>query len=136
MHKRHRSFIGILLVVVLVLDEGAVAEVAHVGAGVPPNAIRVNIDFPKALNHLCLIRCVGFRSRRRCSIVNMRTIVLRILREIDDREWEAVGDFERAVNIHANEITRRCRRKLLRAVFDDFQHHLQARQSRSHLRRY
>lgn len=102
MHERHRPFIGVLLVVILVLDDGAVTKVAHVCAGVPPHAIRVNVDFSKPLNHLGLIRRVGFGARRRSSGVDVRTIILRILRDIDDGEGETVGDFQSAVDIHAN----------------------------------
>lgn len=76
MHKRHCPLIEVLLVMVLVLDEIEVAKVAHVGAGIPPNVIRINVNFPKSLDHLGLIRDVGFHSGRGGRGIEMRAIVL------------------------------------------------------------
>jgi hypothetical protein len=61
MHQGDRSFVELLLIVELVLDQAGIDEVAHIRAGVPSHIVRINVDFSQALDHLILICHIRFR---------------------------------------------------------------------------
>lgn len=129
-HEGHSSLVQLLLVVVLVLDDVHVDEVPHVRAGIPPNVVRIDVDFSQHLDHLILVDSVRLGSGRRSRSILGRGIQMGLWGCLDDRERETVGQLEVALDVHADEGTGRWGRETLGAMFDDFHHHLE----NSHLR--
>lgn len=69
MDKRNRPLVQLLLVKVLVLDHVHVDEVAHVGARVPSDIVRIDVHLPQHPDHLILVGNVGLGSRSgRCRV--------------------------------------------------------------------
>ena len=54
-HQCNCPLVHLLLVEKLVLDHVHVDKVAHVGAGVPPDAVRVNVDLSHHSDHFGLV---------------------------------------------------------------------------------
>lgn len=116
-----------LLVEKLVLDHVHVDEVAHVGAGVPADAVSVDVDLAHHTDHLCLVGGVGLDAGSRGSGVRGGVIEVRLGGQLDHGEGERVGDLEGALNVHTDEGAGRGGREGLVAVLDDFHHHLERR---------
>lgn len=122
MYQRHGSLVEFLLVEELVLDHAHIDKISHVGAGIPPDVVRINADFLQHPDHLGLIRGVGFRARRKGS--SGRGINVGVLWNVFSGEGERVGDLEDSVDVHSNERTSRGRGEGLGAVLDDLHDHL------------
>lgn len=124
MDKRHCPLVQFLLVEVLVLDNVHVDEVAHVGARVPSDVVRIDVHLPQHPDHLILVGDIGLCSRSGRCRVGRGVVKVRFRWHLDDGERERVGDLQDAVNIHTNDRTGRRCRKSLRGVLDDFHDHL------------
>lgn len=114
-----RLLIHLFLVKALILDEVDVDEIAQVRTGVPPHVVGVHIDFTQHSDHLSLVGSVGFGTRGRCCAVEVLLFILRLGRQIDDREREAICDFEAAFDIHTNKTSSRSGWKTACAVLED-----------------
>lgn len=121
-----RPLVHLLLVEVLVLDDVQVDEVAHVGAGVPPDVVRVDVHLPQHPDHLRLVGHVRFRSGSGRRGVWRGAVKMRVRRHLDHGEREAVGDLQSSPDVHTNDGTGRRRGEGLGAVFDDLHDHLYA----------
>ena len=110
---------------VLVLDECHADEIAQVGARIPSSIVGIHVDFSQLLDHLSLIRGVGFRSRGCCCQVGCSVMIMVAvgLRYIDRRERKSVGDLEICILVHSHEEACGCRRESLGTVFDDLHDH-------------
>lgn len=60
MHQRNRPLTHLLLVKELILNKVGVDKVAHICARVPSNVVRIDVDLAHHLDHLILVRVVGF----------------------------------------------------------------------------
>lgn len=128
--KRDNAVV-LTLVVILVLDEAEVDEIAHRGTGVPTDVVSVDVNFFEMPDHLALIVDVGLGTRSSRS--QTRSIVLVCIGpgDVDGRERESVGDFNNAVDVHAHEGAGRSGRESGGAVLGDFHHYLCARREES-----
>lgn len=116
------TLVHLLLVEELVLDGVEVDEVAHAGAGVPADILGVNVDLAQELDHLVLVGDIGLGARSGGS-----GALLGIMRalggHVDGGEGEAVGDLQRAVDVHADDGTGGGGGEGLGAVLDDLHDH-------------
>lgn len=119
------ALVQLALVVKLVLDHVHVDEVAHVGAGVPSNAVGISVDFAQHADHLCRVSGVCLGARGGGGRVGSGVLKVRLSGDFDDGEWESVGDLERAIDIHTDDGTGGGGREGLGAVLDDFHDHLE-----------
>ncbi len=126
MYQGNGSLIEIFLVVVLVFDEVAVAKVAHVRTGIPTNTLCVYVDLSQHPDHLRLISSIRFRAGCGRGGVDVLAFIMCLVWYFDDGEWESVGDFECAVNVHAHKGAGRGGRKPLRTMLYDLHDHLRA----------
>lgn len=125
-HKSHCPLVHLLLVKELVLDHVHVDEVAHVGAGVPSDVVRIHVDLPQHTDHLGLVDGVGLRARGGGGRVGGGIVKVRLRGHFDDGEREAVRDLEAGTRVHTDDRAGRSRREGLGAVLDDFHHHLES----------
>lgn len=119
------ALIQLALVVKLVLDHVHVDEVAHVGAGVPSDAVGISVDLAQHANHLCGVRGVCLSTRSGSGGVGSGVVKVRLGGNFDDGEWESVGDLEGAIDIHTDDCAGCSGGEGLGAVLDDFHHHLE-----------
>lgn len=122
--KRNRPLVQLLLVKVLVLDHVHVDEVAHVGARVPSDIVRIDVYLPQHPDHLILVGNVGLRSRSGRCRVGRGVVKVRFRRHLNDGEREGVGDLQSTINVHTDDRTGRGRRESLRRMLDDLHDHL------------
>lgn len=127
MHQSDCPLVQLLLVEKLVLDHVHVDKVAHVGAGVPASVVGIDIDLTKHPNHLSLVGDVRLGAGGSGRRVGGGVIEVRLGGHLNNGEREGVGDLKGAVDIHTDEGTGRNGRESLRAVLDDFHHHLERR---------
>lgn len=125
-NKSNCPLVHLLLVKELVLNHVHVDKVAHVHARVPTDVVRIDVDLAKHPDHLCLVGHVGLRTGSSSGRVGRSGVKVRLRRQIDNGEREAVGDFQSTVNIHANDRTGSGGRERLGAMLDDFHGHLYA----------
>lgn len=118
------ALVQLALVVKLVLDHVHVDEVAHVGAGVPSDAVGISVDLAQHADHLCGVGSVCLGTRSGSGRVGSGVVKVRLGGDFDDGEWEGVGDFEGAIDIHTDDRAGRSGGEGLGAVLDDFHHHL------------
>lgn len=123
-NKSHGPFVHRLLVKVLVLNHVQVDEIAHVGARVPTNIIRIDIDLAKHPDHLRLVDGIGLCAGSGSGRVRGGGVKVRLGRHLDDGEGKAVRDLDAASNIHTNNGTGDGGREGLGTVFDDLHDHL------------
>jgi hypothetical protein len=124
-NKGDCPLVHLLLVEVLVLDHVHVDPVTHVGAGVPANVVRIDVDLTNHADHLSLVNTICLGAGRRGSRVGSGIIGVRLDGGLDNGERERVCNFEEALVVQADEGTGRDRREGLGAVLDDFHHHLE-----------
>lgn len=125
--QSHCPLVHLLLVEKLVLDHVHVHKVAHVGAGVPPDIVGVDVDFAHHSDHLGLVSGVRLDAGSGSGRVGSGVVEVRFGGHLDHGEWERVGDLEGTLDVHTDEGASRVRREGLRAVLDDFHHHLERR---------
>jgi hypothetical protein len=99
--ERH-GFVVVALVVVLVLDEAEVDEVAHGGTRVPAHVVGIDVDLLQVPDHFVLIGDIGLRTR--CCRREARRIRLVAIcaRAIDCRKREGICDLKYSIVIHAH----------------------------------
>ena len=132
MDQRNSLLIQVFLVMVLVLDEVHVDEVSQVGTGIPADIVGVDIDFAQVSDHIGLVGGAGLVARSGSGTIEVLLLfILGLGWQIDDREIEAVGDFEGAVDVHADEAAGGSGRETGGAVLDDFHNHLFAVNTKS-----
>lgn len=113
------------LVVILVLDEAEVDEVAHGGAGVPADIVGVNVNLLEVSYHLVLVVDIGLCARGGSGQTGSIVLVGIGASDIDSREREGVCNFKEAVVVHADERAGRSGREVGGAVLGNFHHHLE-----------
>ena len=113
----------VLLVVVLVLDEAHVDEVAHGGAGVPADIVGVDVDLLEVTDHLVLVDNVGLGAGSGGGEGGGIGAVI-AAGDVDGGELEGVGDLDDTVVVHANDGTGGDGREAGRAVLHDLHDHL------------
>lgn len=119
------ALVQLALVVKLVLDHVHVDEVAHVGAGVPSNAVGISVDLAQHADHLCRVRGVCLGARSSSGRVGSGVVKVRLGGDFDDGEWESVGDLEGAIDIHSDDRAGGSGGEGLGAVLDDFHDNLE-----------
>lgn len=88
-NKEDRPLVHLLLVVILVLDDVEIHEIAHVGAGVPSHVVRIRVHLPQHLDHFRLVNGICLRAgSRRCGIRGGVGLDVRLSRGIDNGEGE------------------------------------------------
>lgn len=112
------------LVVELVLDEVHVDEVAHGGACVPTNVVRINVDLLEVSDHLILVGDVLLLSGSSSGELGGIVLVAVGSGGVDGREREGVGDFEETFTLHSNNSSGRNRRESRRAVLGNLHNNL------------
>ena len=104
MDKGDSAFVELLLILVLVLNEVEVDEVAEVGARIPASIVGIDVYFPEFTYHVRLIGDVRFGARGgsgdiRGGVVVVVTVSVGLW-NFDCRKGEGVGDLELGGDVH------------------------------------
>lgn len=115
------------LVVVLVLDEAQVDEVAHGGAGVPADVVGIDVDLLEMPYHLILVVDVGLCAGGGGSQGGGIGLLVGVgAGDVGGGEGEGVCDLEDAVAVHTNEGAGRSRGEGGGAVLGDLHDNLES----------
>ena len=126
MNQSHDAVI-VPLVVVLILDEAEVDEVAHSRARVPTDVVGVDVDLLQMSYHVILVYDVGLCTRGCGSKAGGVILVAINAGDIDSGKGESVRDLEDTIVVHTNKGASSGRREGRGAVLRDLHHYLNSR---------
>lgn len=121
------SLVEFFLVMVLVFDGVGIDKVAEVCTRVPAYVVGIDVDFTQLLDHLGLVGGIAFGARSSGCEVGGGVLAIVVAvgwGDLDGWKGKGVGHLQRRRHVHANEEASRGGGKGLRAMLDDFHHHL------------